>query len=90
LKASLVANDWWLASATDGLYNSSGALVARVAAGTAGTHVGEEIDAQTAWAVNQRIQLGGGIGHIFPGGFLKRATPGNPYTFPYLMFGYAF
>lgn len=88
--AALGFHSWWLASATDGLYSASGAMIARVANGSAGTRVGDELDAQGVWAVNRQMQLGAGIGHIFPGMFLKRATAGNPYTFPYLMFGYSF
>ena len=52
--------------------------------------MGDELDAQCIWAINGQMQLGAGVGHIFPGPFLKLATQGNPYTFPYLMFGYSF
>ncbi len=90
LRVSLVGHSWHLASATDGLYNAAGTLIARAADGTAGTHVGEEVDAQGVWSANKQIQLGAGVGHIFPGEFLKRATPGRPYTFPYLMAVWAF
>lgn len=83
-------HDWWLASATDALYSASGAVVARSVAGTAGTHVGEEIDAQATYTVNKQLQLAGGFAHIFPGHFLKTATPGRSYNFPYLMLGYSF
>ncbi len=88
--ASLVGHDWWLASATDGLYNAAGTMVARVVSGADGTHIGEELDLQGNWAINSRAKLGGGIGHIFPGGFLQRATQGNSYTYPYVMLGFAF
>jgi hypothetical protein len=90
LKASLVGHSWHLASATDGLYNAAGALIARAADGSAGTHVGEELDAQGVWSMSKQIQLGAGVGHIFPGAFLKRATPGRSYTFPYLMAAWLF
>jgi len=90
LKASLVGHSWRLASATDGLYNSAGALIARAADGLAGTHVGEELDAQGVWSMSKEIQLGAGVGHIFPGAFLKHATPGRSYTFPYLMAAWSF
>jgi len=88
--AALGVHSWWLASATDGLYSASGVLIARVASGSAGSRVGDELDVQCVWAVNRQMQLGAGVGHIFPGPFLKLATQGNPYTFPYLMFGYSF
>ena len=88
--ASLVGHDWWLASGTDALYNAAGAAVARVASGADGTHVGEELDLQGSWAINGQLKLGGGVGHIFPGGFLRRATQGSSYTYPYVMLGIAF
>jgi len=28
--------------------------------------VGDELDAQCAWAINRQMQLGAGVGHIFP------------------------
>ena len=83
-------HSWRLASATDGLYNAAGAMIARVADGSAGTRVGDELDAQAMYKVNRQMSVGAGVGHIFPGEFLKRATQGNPYTYPYLMLGYAF
>jgi hypothetical protein len=36
--------DFWLAGATDALYNSSGGSIVRDATGKSGTHVGEEFD----------------------------------------------
>jgi hypothetical protein len=30
--------------------------------------------------------IGGGLSHIFPGAFLKMATPGQSYTAPYFFF----
>jgi hypothetical protein len=83
-------HDWWLASKTDALYAAGGVAVARVAAGTAGRHVGEEIDVQATYTVNKQLQVAGGFAHIFPGQFLKTATPGKSYNFPYLMLGYSF
>ena len=40
-------NDYWLASPTDALYNSSASVVARDLKGLSGTHIGEEYDIQT-------------------------------------------
>jgi hypothetical protein len=39
---------------------------------TAGGFVGQELDATTAYAVSKQVQIGGGMGHLFPGGFLKK------------------
>jgi hypothetical protein len=80
----------WTASASDSLYNSSSTSIARSPAGTAGTHVGQELDLTGSWSISPAFQAGAGLGHIFPGGFLRKTTPGNPYTFPYVMFTYRF
>ena len=83
-------HSWWLANTHDGLYNAAGALVAKVANGTAGRHVGQEADFQTVYALNGLMQIGGGYAHVFPGTFLKNATPGKAYKFPYVMITYLF
>ena len=79
-KLSLIANyhNWWLASARDALYAPTGAAVVRRLDGLAGRHVGQEIDLEASYPVTAQIQLTAGLGHIFPGGFLKKTTPGAP------------
>jgi hypothetical protein len=81
-------HSWWLAEKRDGLYAASGALLARVAAGAAGTHVGQELDLQVTRALTPQIQLAGGYAHLFTGPFLRQATPGKSYSQPYLMVTY--
>jgi len=84
-------HSWWLASNTDGLYAASGALlVPRVAGGAANTHVGQEIDVQVSRAVTPQLQLAAGYAHIQSGAFLREATPGASYSYPYLMATYVF
>lgn len=83
-------HSWWLASTRDGLYNAGGALLARVADGSAGRHVGQEGDMQAVYTVNAQIQLSGGYARIFPGTFLQRATPGHSHNFSYVMINYMF
>jgi Alginate export len=90
LAFSGIYHDLWLANAHDGLYSSTGALAAKSLAGAAGTHVGQELDASGIYKWNKAVQFGAGIGHIFPGEFLRKATPGKSYTFPYVMAAYAF
>jgi hypothetical protein len=88
----VVANyhSWWLNEKRDGLYNAVGALVARVAAGAASSHVGHEIDVQASRAITPQLQLAAGYAHIFTGRFLKEATPGASYSYPYVMATYVF
>jgi Alginate export len=83
-------HSWWLMESRDALYNAGGVAIARVAAGAASTHVGQEIDVQAARPLTPQLQLAGGYAHIFPGGFLKEATPGASYSGPYVMVTYIF
>jgi hypothetical protein len=83
-------HSWWLAQTRDGLYNAGGALVARSLSGAAGRHVGHEGSFQAAFALNAQTQIAAGYAHVFPGTFLKNATPGKSYDIPYLMFTYLF
>ncbi|MBC8166468.1 MAG: alginate export family protein [Bryobacteraceae bacterium] len=91
-RASLVlqsrAHDWWLASARDGLYNAGGTLLVRDTTGRSGSHVGKELDFQVIWSPNKHVGIAGGLGHLFPGEFLTRTTPGRGYTFPYVQLTY--
>jgi hypothetical protein len=79
-----------LASARDALYAPTGVAVVRRIDGSAGRHVGQEIDFEASYLVTAQIQVAAGVGHIFPGGFLKKTTPGAPYTFPFGMLNYTF
>ena len=65
-------------------------MIARSPTGTAGRHVGQELDAQASYTFHKDLQLAGGAGHIFPGEFLKKATPGHSTTFTYLSANYVF
>jgi hypothetical protein len=88
----LVANyhSWWLNETRDALYAAGGAVLARVPAGAASAHVGQELDIQASRALSPQIQLAAGYAHIFTGAFLKEATPGASYSHPYVMVTYVF
>ena len=75
--------DFWLASATDAVYNSSGGIIARDATGRSGTHIGKEVDVYTWYEVNRETHIGVGLGHLMPGEFLARVSEGAAYTYPY-------
>lgn len=83
-------HSWWLDRVTDGLYSASGALVTRSATGTAGRHVGQEADAMATYVYSPQLQINGGLAHVFPAEFLKNATAGHAYTYPYVMVTYVF
>jgi hypothetical protein len=78
-------HSFWLASATDALYSAAGTVLARIPAGAPDRHVGQELDIQATYTPSARIQLHGGYAHIFPGAFLKAATPGESFSGPYVM-----
>jgi hypothetical protein len=83
-------HSWWLADPHDALYNAPGNVVAKVAAGTAGRHVVQEADIQATYAFNSLFNIAVGYAHLFPGTFLKNATPGDTHRFSYLMATYSF
>lgn len=78
-------HSFWLASGRDALYSAAGAVLARIPAGAANRHVGQELDVQATFTPSPRLQLHGGYAHIFRGAFLKAATPGKSYSAPYVM-----
>ncbi len=85
----LMYNNTWLADPRDALYNVQGRAIARVANGSAGRHVGNEID------LYSNYQFGGftvsaGIGQFIPGEFVRRATPGAHSRLIYLSTSYGF
>jgi hypothetical protein len=89
--ASANYHSYWLANVHDGLYAGNGsAVIVRVAAGTAGRWVGQEADVQGSYKFSNGIEVGSGIGHIFPGTFIKRASAGHAYNYPYIMMIYSF
>ena len=75
--------DFWLASATDALYNTSGGVIVRDATGKSGTHIGHEADVYTWYELNRHVNVGVGLGHIFGGQFLEKTTKGPNYNYPY-------
>jgi hypothetical protein len=83
-------HSWWLAERRDGVYTAVGTPLARVMAGATDSHVGQEFDVQVARALTPQIQAAAGYAHIFAGDFLKEATPGADYSYPYVMVTYVF
>ena len=81
---------FWLASARDALYNSSGAPIAQSLSGTAGRHLGEEFDVVAGYRVAGAIASGFGYGHLFTGEFINRLTPGRDYNYPFAYVTYKF
>ena len=84
-------HSFWLATGNDALYNVSGRLsVAPPPGGATDLKVGNELDAVFTVPVSKAVSLSGGVGHMFPGPFLKANTPGHGNTFTYLVASYRF
>ena len=77
--------DFWLASAKDAAYNSSGGVILRDPTGKSGTHLGQELDAYAWYEINREVHVGAGIGHLLPGEFIDKAGKGAAYTYPYFV-----
>jgi hypothetical protein len=75
--------DFWLASATDALYNTSGGVIVRDTTGSSGTHIGQEADVYTWYELNRHVNVGVGVGHLMGGQFLDKLTKGPNYNYPY-------
>ncbi len=82
--------NFWLASARDALYASSGAPVAQSLSGTVGRHVGQEIDGWAEWDWKKIVEVGFGYARFFTGEFLNRMTPGKDYNYPFFYMTYHF
>jgi hypothetical protein len=89
LAISVMYNNWWLASPTDALYNSSGAAIVRSAKGTAGTHVGQEADVFGTYQASGWT-FGAGMAHVFAGEFVRATTPGVNTRYLYVFQSYSF
>jgi len=84
-------HSYWLANVHDALYTASGSVaIPRVVAGNKGRWVGQEADVQAARKFHNGLELGAGVGHIFPGTFIRLAASDHGYTYPYAMTIYTF
>ncbi len=84
----MYTNDW-LFSASDSLYNSQGTSISISKKGTAGTHVGQELDTFATYKVGANT-FGAGFGHFFKGEFIMNTTSHiNPRYF-YIFQQYSF
>jgi len=80
--------NYWVASRKDGIYNSSGKLIARSITGTAGRHVGQEADVFGTYKY-KHFTFGAGYGYFFSGEFIQNTTPGVGPTYLYVFHTYS-
>jgi hypothetical protein len=90
LVVSTVFHNLNLANSRDALYNGSGNAVVRNASGAYGTHIGTEWEGTGTFPFTKYLTSGIGLGHLFPGDFVKKATKGSSYNISYLFLTYAF
>jgi hypothetical protein len=72
-----------LDSPRDALYDSTGKASVKPKAGNTTRDVGTELNFTTAWNATPQWKFGAGVGHLFPGEFLKLNSSGSSMTFPY-------
>jgi Alginate export len=70
---NVMYSDERLYSASDGLYNSQGSVISVSKRGTAGTHVGQELDTFLTYKRGAHT-FGAGFGHFFKGQFIEETT----------------
>jgi len=80
---------YWLVTANDNFYASSGAIAVPAHPG-ASRHIGNELDLVFEYTLNNGLNFGFGYARLFAGQFLKTTTGGNDYTYPYAYFQYNF
>ena len=80
---------YWLATSHDNFYASSGAIAVPAHPG-ASRHIGNELDLVAEYQLNKGLSFGFGYARLFAGQFLKAATPGHDYSYPYAYFQYNF
>jgi hypothetical protein len=89
LAVNLMYNNSWLADRRDAVYNLQGRPIARSANGTAGTHIGQELDLYFTYK-RSGWTSGAGFGHLFAGEFIRNTTPGHSPSYAYAFQGYSF
>ena len=84
LKVRSDFNEFYLATAQDGLYNSSGTSIALDRKATS-AHIGSETNTVGLYQYSKVWRFGAGFGHLFAGEFLKESKAPFGYTYPYVM-----
>lgn len=82
---------YWLASATDALYNAAGVATRRSATGAAGRNVGDEFDFLVNFHLSKHSDLLFGYSKLFGGRFLEQtagATGSSNMSTTYLQYSY--
>lgn len=90
LQVGPAVQNYWVASRYDGVYSPSGVLLARVESGAASRRTGWETNLSATWTISPLLQMSAGYAHLFPGAFLRQATPGVAYNSAFCLVNYRF
>ena len=88
-KLKQAVEGYWLATASDNFYGSSGAVAVAAHPG-ASRRIGTELDLVAEYQWVPGLSFGFGYARLFTGSFLKRTTPGRDYVYPYAYLQYNF
>ena len=83
-------DDFWLATKNDAVYASSGAISIAAHPGATSSHLGAELDLIAEYKQNRHVSYGFGFCHLFTGQYLKEATLGKAYNYPFTYVTYVF
>jgi hypothetical protein len=89
LALNVMYSNEWLFSSADSLYNSQGSSIAVSKKGTAGTHVGQELDGFVTYTRGAYL-FGAGFGHFFKSEFITNTTPHINPRYLYVFQQYSF
>jgi hypothetical protein len=79
----------WLFTSGDNFYASSGAVSVAAHPG-ANRHIGNELDLTSTYEIDKGLHCGFGYARLFAGAFLKTASQGHDYGYPYAYVEYNF
>jgi hypothetical protein len=85
LKVRADFNEFYLATAQDGLYSSAGSSIVLNRNATS-KHIGSEWNATALYQWTKIWKFGAGFGRLYAGDYLKQSKYSAAYTYPYLMF----
>jgi hypothetical protein len=90
LKVSFGYLSHWLAQDSDALYAANGSAVFRIPRGAASRHIGQEFDFVFFYTLSKQYVFGLGHAHLWAGKFLREASPGANFSYPYAFVAYNF
>jgi alginate export protein len=88
-KLKQAVEGYWLATASDNFYASSGAIAVAAHPG-ASRRIGTELDLIAEYQWVRGLSFGFGYARLFTGPFLKSTTPGHDYVYPHAYLQYNF